>query len=81
MFMFIIANVRINFLDHQLFKSSKFGFHWNYLLSHIAHLKIMAVIDVDICGVKLYILSIYWFISNVFRYEKIWTYHNKKIKL
>ena len=39
MFMFIIANVRINFLDHQLFKSSKFGF--NYLHSHIAHLKIM----------------------------------------
>ena len=57
MFMFIIANVRINFLDHQLFNSSKFGF--NYLHSHIAHLKIMAVIDVDICGVKLYILSIY----------------------
>ena len=65
MFMFIIANVRINFLDHQLFKSSKFGFHWNYLLSHIAHLKIMAVIEVDICGEKSYILSIYWFISNV----------------
>ena len=53
MFMFIIANVRINFLDHQLFKSSKFGF--NYLHSHIAHLKIMVVIEVDIYAVKSYI--------------------------
>ena len=65
MFMFIIANVRINFLDHQLFKSSKFSFYWNYLLSHIAHLKIMVVIDVDIYAIKSYIWNMYTSISNV----------------